>query len=176
MAQPNLAIIDPAFLGLKLYEWLTLLGIIIGPIAAVLITLKFEGRRQRRDLQTSIARTLMSTRHLPADANYNGAINLIPIEFNDNAKIMSAWRAYMESVQFTPTDENRPKHEEIVAARQSTLIFLILKFLGYDLSENDIRTSAYASNGFVWRDNLYLEAMASWPRIAKALERSIEQN
>jgi hypothetical protein len=162
------------FGGLQLYEWLTLAGIVLGPISAVAITLVFEGRRQRRDLQVQIARTLMGTRHLPADQAYNGAINLIPIEFNDNAEVMEAWRAYIDATRFTPSEDNRAQVDEVVAARQSTLIFRILGSLKYDISESDIRSSAYASNGFIWRDRLLIDAMASWPRIAATLEKQTE--
>lgn len=165
---------DASFLGLKLYEWLTLLGIITGPIVAVCITLAIEGRRQKRERRTIIARILMGTRHTPADAQYNGAINLIPMEFNDRKDIMAAWQKYIEAVRLRPTEENRQAQNEIVTATQSTLIYKITKYLGYDISENDIRSTAYLSGGFVDRDNLMLGSWHAMIRIANALERQSE--
>lgn len=159
---------------MTVYELLTLIGLISGPIAAVVITLWWQARSQKRDLRIQIAKTLMGTRHLPADAAYNGAINLIPIEFNDNVPIMTAWREYMEAVRYQPSPENEKKHDEVISAKQSTLIYRILKHLRYDVSESDIRVNAYASRGFVWREGLMLDAWAAWPRIAKALESQVE--
>lgn len=161
---------DATYWGLKLYEWLTLIGVILGPLVAVAISLWVEGRRQSVDRRAVIARTLMGTRHLPADPQYNGAINLVPIEFNNVKPIMTAWHAYIAAVRYQPTEANVQTHIEELAAKQSTLIFQILSHLGYRLSENDIRTTAYTSQAFAARENLFLNAWASWIRIADALE------
>jgi hypothetical protein len=160
-------------LGLKLYEWLTLGGVIIGPIVAVAITLIVEGRRQSNDRQANIARTLIGTRHVPADPLYNGAINLIPVEFNKNARVMQAWREYMRLVRQQPTEANAAVHDEDVKAKQSTLIYEILVTLGYTLSESDLRTTAYLSQASVNRELIFLRAWDSWPRIAAALEGQV---
>ena len=156
--------------GLKLAEWLTLVGIIIGPIAAVMISLAFEQRRRTRDSQIQVMRMLLNTRHMPADPAYSIAINLVPVEFNKQKGVMAAWTAYIEAVRYTPSDENADEHERQVRAKQTTMIFKIMRFLGFDLSETDIQTSAYAAQGFIDRDNLYLDSLRAWPRVAAAFE------
>ena len=160
-------------LGLKLYEWLTLGGVIVGPIVAVSITLWIEARRGQMEKRSNIARTLMATRHLPADVAYNGAINLIPIEFNGCQPVMDAWRAYIDAVRFMPDAANVDAQNRLVEAKQSDMLFKVLRQCGYRLSESDIQTSAYASKGFIDRDNLLMTALASWPRIAAALETQV---
>lgn len=157
-------------LGLKLYEWLTLVGIIAGPIAAVAITLWVESRRRDREQQIQVMRMLLNTRHTPADPAYSVAINLVPVEFNKKPKIMAAWQAYIDTVRYTPAPENEGTHLGITVAKQTTLIFEIMKTLGFNLSESDIQTSAYVSKGWVERDDINIAAMRSWPRIADALE------
>ena len=74
--------------GLKLSELVSLIGIIIGPIVAVCITLVIEARRRKRDQRVQTMRMLVSTRHLAGDPAYTTAINMIPVDFNKNRKIM----------------------------------------------------------------------------------------
>ena len=161
---------SPLFWGLKIYEWLTLLGIILGPIIAVLITLWIEGRRRNRDQQVQLMRMLVSTRHLPGDPAYTLAINTIPIEFNHCSRVMNAWKNYIDVVRYQPSSDNADAHLKDTFAKQTKLLFEIMKELGFQLAETDIQNSAYAAGGFIERDNLMLNAWRSWPRIAEALE------
>jgi len=107
---------------------------------------------------------------MPSDPAYSTAINMIPIDFNRNRKVMAAWKTYIETIMFQPSAENAASHETKIYTNQTKLIFEIMKCLGYDLSETDIQTSAYAAGGFVARDNLMMDAWRAWPRIANALE------
>jgi hypothetical protein len=86
-------------------EWLTLAAIVFGPIAAVGITLWIEGRRRRRETRLTVLRQLMATRHLPADPMYSTAVNLIPVEFNDERDVMAAYKAYQEAIRQRPPDD-----------------------------------------------------------------------
>jgi hypothetical protein len=164
---------EPLYLGLKFYELLTLIGIIIGPITAVCITLWIEARRRTRDQQVQTLRMLVATRHLAGDANYSTAINMIPLDFNQQPKIMTAWTAYIGAISYRPTEENAQTHLTQILSKQTKLIFEIMKHLGYTLSETDLQTSAYAAGGMIERDNLMIDAWRSWPRIAAALESQV---
>ena len=163
-------VVEPLYFGLKLYELLTLLAIMIGPIVAVGITVATESRRHLKNQQTQTLRTLLSTRHLPSDPAYSTAINLIPVDFNGVGPVMYAWQAYIEKIRFTPNQGAEVAHEKEIVNKQTKLIFSMMQHLGYKLAESDIDISAYAAQGFVTRDNMNLEAMAAWPRIATALE------
>jgi hypothetical protein len=158
--------------GLRLYEWLTLIGIIIGPIAAVIITLAFEQRRRTRDSQIQVMRMLLNTRHMPSDPSYTVAINLVPVEFNRQKAIMAAWKGYIDHVRFAPTEANADAHHKVAAAKQTDMIYRIMRHLGFNLSETELQTSAYAARGFIERDDLYLDSLRAWPRLATALEHS----
>lgn len=153
-------------------EWLTLGAIIAGPIAAVGITLWIENRRQVRDRRLYVTRMLLMTRHLPADPQYNAAINLIPIEFNDQPKVIAAWRTYHERANESVDALHQTDHQRRLAAAQSGLIFEVIKCAGLsNLSEGDIQTQAYISQGFVDRDQLYLESLRAMPAIAATMEK-----
>lgn len=164
------AVSDPTYFGLKLYELLTLIGIVIGPIVAVAITLWVEARRRDRDRQIQLMRMLLTTRHLPGDPAYTVAINTIPIEFNKSKAVMLAWQVYIEAVRYKPSPENAESQLKDLLIKQTKLIFEIMRELGFNLSETDIQNSAYAAGGFIERDNIMLDGFRAWPRIATALE------
>lgn len=161
---------EQLYFGLKLYELLTLLAILAGPIAAVAITLFTEARRRRREQQTQTMRMLVSTRHLSGDPAYTTAINMIPIDFNKQSKVMSAWHAYNQVIRYSVAPENATEHDKQVQSRQTRLVFEILTHLGYRISETDIQSTPYAAAGLIERDNLMIRAWQAWPRIADALE------
>ena len=161
---------DQLYLGLKLYEWLTLAGVLVGPIVAVLLTLWIEGRRRDHDQRVQVLKALLTTRHLPGDPAYSVAINMIPVEFNKSTSVMAAWHSYMEAVRFRPSTENADEHFRMTIAKQTKLIFQVMRELGFKLAETDIQTTAYAADGFIQRDNVFMDAWKAWPRIAAALE------
>ena len=161
---------DQLYWGLKLYEWLTLIGIVVGPIVAVLLTLRIAGRRRVHDQRVQVLKTLLTTRHLPGDPAYSVAINMIPVEFNNSPKVIAKWHSYMEAVNVRPSTDNLEQHFRVTSTRQTKLIFEVMRELGFQLAETDIQTTAYAADGFIQRDNIMLDAWRSWPRIAAALE------
>jgi hypothetical protein len=157
----------------QMNDWLTLAAIVLGPISAVLITLVYESWRRQRERRLVIVRMLLTTRHMPADAQYVAAINLIPAEFNKHPRVMQAWRKYQERVN-TPAPETEPAraaHIKLIDVSQGALIFQIMQSAGLKaLSEGDIQTSAYVSKGFVDRDNLYLDMLAALPEMAATMK------
>ena len=158
-------------LGLKTYEALTLLAIVLGPVIAVSITLFFEKRRKLREQRVQTVRMLVSTRHLPSDPAYTTAINMIPIDFNSNRRVMAAWHAYIDIIRYpAPAGSEEQKLKDMLS-KQTKLIFEALKCLDYELSETDIQATPYAADGFIRRDMIMIEGWQAWPRIAAALER-----
>src|SRR2546425_4771992 len=111
---------------MKLNDWLTLAAIVLGPVSAVLITLLIESLRRKKERRLHIVRMLLATRHLPADAQYNAAINLIPAEFNDEALVMDAWRIYHERVRTRPAERDLEAHDRLLRVAQSALIFQVM--------------------------------------------------
>jgi hypothetical protein len=166
--------LEHLYWGWKLLDWATLFALFAGPILAVLITLWSEKRRHSRQQQVQTMRMLISTRHLPGDPVYTQAINLVPIEFNRQSKIMAAWRAYVDVVRFKPQAGDEKSHYALVIGKQTSLVFQILQHLGYDLPENEIQTSAYAADGWIERDNISLDSQRAWRDIATALQRQNE--
>jgi len=164
----------PFLFGLKLSEFATLIGIVIGPIAAVCISLLIERRRKLRDDQTQVLRALLATRATPGDVSYIGAINLVPVYFNRREKVMKAWRDYMDVVRYKPQPEDEANHLVRVSAKQTALIFSIMQALGLSLSETEIQTEGYLSTAFVARDTTYMRSLEALPQMAEAAKRSAD--
>jgi hypothetical protein len=158
---------------MELNDWLTLLAIVLGPMTAVSITLWIEHRRRVRERQLQIMRMLLSTRHTPANPQYNAAINLIPAEFNSQPEVMAAWRRYHDLVNQHPTPADLPDHQKRMSVAQSALIFQIMVSLGLKLSEGDIQTQAYISQAFVERDTLYLKSLQALPEMAATMKEQV---
>lgn len=159
-----------------LNDWLTLAAIVIGPLIAVLLTIALETRRRRRDSQLVVVRALMATRHLPGDPNYSTAINLVPVEFHDEPRVIEAFKEYSRLIRREePQTANGliTFNSENLAA-QTKLLSAILQAIGMKVSEADLQIEAYAAGGMVARDKLYLDSLAAQGRIATALEKSIE--
>jgi len=150
---------------------------VLSPIVAVCITLWVEDRRKRRDGKMVIVRALMATRHLPGDANWSNAINLLPIEFNDCPAVMAAYKEYGQATRREqPTAEAAMKRfDSEVSAAQTKMIAAAMRAVGLNVSEADLPVEAYASIGLVTRDNLYLASLDAQGRIAAALETQLRQ-
>ncbi|MCW1431513.1 DUF6680 family protein [Novosphingobium sp. JCM 18896] len=163
---------------MTLNEWLTLAGVVVSPIFAVCIILWIEGRRRDREGKMVVVRALMTTRHLPADPNYSGAINLLRVEFAHCRPVMEAFKEYHRNIrrEQPSTPEGANLHNQDVLAAQTKLLSAALNAVGIKASEADLAVEAYAANGFILRDNIYLASLKAQDRIAVALERSVMLN
>ena len=146
-----------------------IIATILIPIVAVLTTLLVQQRQQRNERRMQVLRHLLATRHLPADPGYNAAINLIPIEFNKVKAIMTAWSEYISEVRFRAPQGQEEAHSQQVLKRQTKLITAIMKKMRLDYSEADIQADAYASIGFIDRDNLYIDSLKATRDNAEAM-------
>ena len=163
---------DHLFLGLKLFEWLTLIGVFAGPMVAIFITRWLEEKRRTHDSRLQLLRAVMTTRRLGGDGTYNAAVNLIEIEFNDCPAVMAAREAYLKLVFQRPTPEMQEDHLKRTAVKQAELIHEMMKAVGLKTKVGSIMTDAYVSEGFIQRDNLYLASLQAMVDVAAALKES----
>ena len=160
---------------MDLNAWLTLLAVFISPIVAVLISIWVESRRRKRDGRLLILRQLMATRHLPSDPLYSQAVNLVPIEFNDEPRVMAAYKAYQEAVQQEPGEDAKAiaRSSQNTVVKQTKMIFAMMQALKLKASEADLPVEAYAAQGMINRDALWLNSLHGTIRIANALEAQV---
>ncbi|HEV7341586.1 MAG TPA: DUF6680 family protein [Sphingopyxis sp.] len=161
-------------LGLKLYEILTLIGIILGPIAAVIITLWAQKRSEKKQRRIEVLRTLWDTHYDASQPEYSRVIRMVPIEFNDENAVMTAWRRYMRNVDTRPSPEGAAAHEKEFADAKNDLIASVAKAVGINVTDRDIRDSVYIATSYTNRIKQTNDAEMAQIRIANALEQQTQ--
>lgn len=68
----------------------------LSPLIAVLVTLWYQQRRERRNSQVWVFNSLIGNRHTPLNHDAIRALNLIDVVFHDNAKVRQLWREYLD--------------------------------------------------------------------------------
>ena len=160
---------EPTYAGLKLYEWLTIAAIVIGPIVAVWITHVAAQRSKDRQQKLQVLRMLIATHHLPSDPMYQVSINLIPIEFRGCAPVIEAHREFIESIQKRMDGVNDGAIARDYQMKSIRLVHQVAKALKYDLRETDLQTAPYVSKGCAERDGILLDSQKAMRDIANLL-------
>jgi hypothetical protein len=144
-------------------------AILLGPVAAVIITLWHQERKQKRDQKLALLRHLLAYRHLPADANYSHAINMIPLEFSDEPNVIAAHKEFIAAAYAQGDDNDEKPIAEKRAIKQTRLIYEIAHSLGFGIRETDLQTEGYTATGFVERDHAFIDGHKAWRDIANLL-------
>jgi hypothetical protein len=117
---------------------MTLVAIILGPVFAVIITLWYQSRREKRDLKQRVFFELIAHRKsYPIPQDFVKALNLIDVVFHKNRKVISLWHEYY-GILHQQADEKSP----ILDLRDQKLVELLsemARVLGYkNLQQVDI--------------------------------------
>jgi hypothetical protein len=144
--------------GISTETWAIVLATFSGPVVAILITRWRDWVRERRGRRLTVFRTLLATRRQAITPEHVTALNLIEIDFYGIGPIEGAWREYNRHLNSAPRDrpmtatENQmfeEKRNDLLAK----LLFAIAKFLGFTMSEIDLRNGGYAPDGWRYRDD-----------------------
>jgi hypothetical protein len=104
-----------------------------------------------------IFRTLLATRRQVITQEHVTALNLVEVDFYGVTDIQTAWRAYQQHLNSAPAGRSMTPVENEIFVRAGNdhlakLIFAIAVFLGFSMSELDIRNGGYAPDGWRYRD------------------------
>ena len=152
---------------------LTIIAIIIGPIAAVVITLWWGSQNEKRRRKTEILASLMRTRATPLSDEHVGALNLVQLEFHNRVPIISAHKSYIEHLnrKLPPVDQ-----QPTFAAERNNLLLELIAAIGLDLNYNldkkDLEVLSYCPQA--WQNDVWIqrENMRLLSRLLKG-ERSL---
>lgn len=163
---------------MNLNAWLTLAGVVLSPVGAVLITLWIEGRRRDRESKMAIVRALITTRHLPADPAYSRAINLVRVEFANVPNVIDAYKDYQKVIrqESALTEEGLNLQNKELQNSQLKLLSAILRAVGMNASEADLSIEAYAARGLLQREEIYINSLLAQQKTADALARLVQLN
>ncbi|MCF4099853.1 DUF6680 family protein [Maritalea mediterranea] len=85
---------------------ITTIAIIVGPIAAVVISRWLDEVRDNRKRQIEVFRDLMRTRTAKISPTHVNALNLVEIEFYNNRRVLEIWRKYMKILHTEPFNQS----------------------------------------------------------------------
>lgn len=136
-------------------SWLTIIAIVVGPIAAVQIEKYLEGRREKTRRRMDVFRTLMVNRATPLAPDNVAALNSIDLIFEgDKFKtVRGKWRTLLSHFEDHPKGDQQNYEQAMIVwtNRNNDLTGQLLqemgKTLGYDFGDVDIKKAIYYPRG-----------------------------
>lgn len=136
-------------------EWITLIAILVGPVAAVIVARILDEKRATRERRMMIFREMMRTRRLRLSPEAVGAFNLVEIEFQKSQRVIERWKdllthfsgAYPKDATLEALHEANKK-ADVLYAKLLHAMALELKF---PVQQFDIIEGGYAPQG--WEDD-----------------------
>ncbi|HMH17209.1 MAG TPA: DUF6680 family protein [Burkholderiales bacterium] len=106
----------------------------VGPLAAVLITLWHQDRKEKRAAKERLFVTLMAHRKsVPISLDWARALNLIDVVYGDNPKVLRCWHDLFDYVHIKPMDQRQFDY------KSTELLSQMAQSLGYkSLQQIDI--------------------------------------
>ncbi|MGE0622003.1 MAG: DUF6680 family protein [Pseudomonadales bacterium] len=138
-------------------SWLTIIAIVIGPIAAVQIEKYLEARREKTRRRMDVFRTLMLSRATTLAPDNVAALNSIDLIFEGTKykPVRDKWRTLLSHFEDTPSDVNHPNFQQAMIVwtnRTNDLTGQLLQEmgnkLGYDFGDVDIKKAIYYPRAF----------------------------
>ena len=149
---------------LELFEVLTVVAILTGPIIALSIQRWLDKRRSNDHRRRSVFKDLMATRAMPETTSprHVDALNSIEIEFSNrfgkDGKVRDAWQLYLDHLrQKYPQDQFpqwQTKSEELLI----DLLSVMSKVLGYKYNKVFLKKNLYIPDAYIARLSEELEA------------------
>ena len=130
----------------------TVIAIIAGPIAAVIVTRRNDVAREKLRRRQDIFNRLMMTRRATLSADHVTALNVIQTEFHDDEKIIASFKKYMDLLAqpFPVADPSVFCHfTEEKDDAFNELMFCVGQHLGFDLDKRDLAKYSYVPQGWV---------------------------
>jgi hypothetical protein len=136
-----------------IFNLLTIVAIVSGPIIALQVQRKLDREREARNRKLGVFKTLMSFRKTALAPVFVQALNLIDVEFNgDNDKekaVRDAWRVLLDHF-YDLTDAKDPNSEvmtEKSTQLRANLLMAMGRCLDYKFDEVLVKKGSYYPTG-----------------------------
>lgn len=133
------------FFGIKIFDWIMLLAIVIGPILAVFVTRLIDWLRDKKQRRLDLFKVMMRTRRTRLSPDHIGALNLVEIEFYKDDKVLNALKLYFQHL----SARNLRNGDAGIWLQEGDHLFTKLlssmaRALGYEIEQLEILTGGYA--------------------------------
>ena len=147
---------------------INIIAVITGPIFAVVITLLWQQRKEKRDSKERLFLTLMAHRRtFPPPIEWVNALNVIDVVFAEHPQVVQLWHEYYAGLANPPANENYQQREHTYLLMLSAMA----RSLGYRRLEQTDIDKFYAPK--VHGDQLALnyKCQAEWLRVLESTNR-----
>ena len=138
------------FLVMDIKDWLVVISTLLSPLIAVQVTEFLGRRRQVRDEQLRMFRTLMATRASTLDVSHVQALNSIDVVFTGKSikqeAVRRQWKQYLDHLN----DKNYPR-EHWETRRKELLVELLDtmgQHLGFNFDKTHLKNQSYYPQGY----------------------------
>lgn len=141
-------------------EILTIVAILVAPVAAVQVQKWLEHYREDRERKLRIFKTLMATRAVTLSQDHVQALNMIDLEFPGKKfkKITTAWREYLDHLGNFPKEDEKqfPIWNDKKADLLAHLLMVMGQSLGYDFDAVHVKKGIYMPQGHADIENEHI--------------------
>lgn len=141
---------------ITLFEVLTLLAIIAGPMLGVWIGGKLQTYRERARRRADIFYTLMRTRSHRIAYEHVVALNAVETEYYSDTSIIESWKEYIDTLTPLPESSSDLDHRNNADNRNKKFVKLLSKLgkkVGIKIDEIDTLESNYMPQGWIDNEN-----------------------
>jgi uncharacterized protein DUF6680 len=132
-------------MGIPLQSWLSILAIITGPTAALLIGKYLEELRAKRNRKIRIFQDLMANRASRLSPAWVQALNGIETEFYGQTKVIEAWRVVIDHLYSDDANDAKKVDQWLATLTDSVndMLYEMAESLGYHFDKVTIKRNAY---------------------------------
>lgn len=145
-------------------EIITILAILVGPIAAVQVDRYLAKARDAKRRKEDVFKTLMITRAQSINFEHVKALNAIDLEFDGRKRsekgVIDAWKKYLDHLGDKPYPADHWNAERI--KRLIKMLHEMACALDYEIDETHIKNGIYSPEGHVALENDQFEALKGW--------------
>jgi hypothetical protein len=141
---------------------ITVIALVVGPVSAVIITLWYQRRSERRAAKRQLFVALMAHRKAAPTPEWVNALNLIDVIYADDSEVVELWHRLYDTLTTQPFNNQQFGHQYI------NLLSNMARSLGYrSLQQTDI-DKFYAPQALGDQATLQVETQKEWLRVLKA--------
>ncbi|WP_430437031.1 DUF6680 family protein [Oceanibaculum nanhaiense] len=130
---------------------------IVGPLAAVIVTLWHQNRATRKRIRHDLFSQMMRWRRHPTNTEFVGALNLVPVHFHKDKEVLQRYSQLMETFEspsWRSSDQEAVRRiNEQVDTRIAYLLSTMGNAVGVTIDQIHILRGAYAPQGWADEEN-----------------------